>query len=234
MTDVSLLIALGRYLLIILFPFIAFYIGYLVVTKAFQDMGFTSLEAIIIVFVSFLTGSGILDGAIGLPLSNIPLFHYGEYWMVGINMGGAIIPILLSIYLIYKNKLTPWKLVVGIAIVAVITYLVTEPVPERGIISPFPFWLLPVMFSSFTSLILWYKAQRKAAPFAYTIGTLGVLIGADVFHLIELLQFDIGKATPAVIGGANIFDMVFLTGILAVILDGVFTFKEKKQVPVDR
>jgi len=80
-------------------PFFALCVVYLIITKAFRDRGFSSLQAIIIVFVSFLLGTGLIDGYVGVNFSNITLFMYHEGWMVGINAGGAVIPVLLSIYL---------------------------------------------------------------------------------------------------------------------------------------
>ena len=224
----SVLTQLSAYLLYILLPILVLYIVYLVITKAFNDMGFSSLEAIIIVFVSFLLGSGLFDDYVGISFSNIPLFIYGN-WMVGINTGGAIIPIILSIYLSVKHKIKWLYLLVGILVVAVITYAVTYPDPQKGIVANFPFWLLPVLFASVASIVLSWKEKRKAAPLAYICGTIGVLIGADFFHLIELLGYEVSSRTPAVIGGASVFDMVFITGILAVIVDGILIQQERRK-----
>lgn len=216
------------YLSYVLIPILALYIGYLIFTKAFGDMGFSSIEAIIIVFVSYLLGSGIVDRYIEFSFANIYLFTYGS-WDVGINTGGAIIPLILSVYLIIKNKLPLVKLGLGILIVAVVTFFVTRPVAEKGIVSAFPYWLLPVFFASVVSIVLLWKKLGKAAPTAYVCGTMGVLLGADVFHLITLLQMDVQTTTNAVIGGASVFDMIFLTGILAVIFDGVIMYGKKTE-----
>ena len=58
-----------------------------------------------------------------------------------------------------------------------------------------------------------------AAPvIAYTSGTLGVLIGADLLNLDRIGDM----AAPMVsIGGAGTFDGIFLTGIIAVLLAGM-------------
>lgn len=217
------------YILYIVLPILVLYIGYLIVTKAFNDMGFTSFEAIIIVFISFILGAGILDEYTGFSFANIHLITYNN-WHIGINTGGAVIPIILSIYLYIKNKLEMKKVLVGIMIVAVITYFVTFPDPQKGIVSRFPFWLLPVFFASLASIILLWHDKRKAAPFAYISGTIGVLIGADVFQLFSLLQSELPSAKNAIIGGTDIFDMVFITGILAVIVDGLLIYQEKLKV----
>ncbi len=229
MSPTSILI----YILYVLLPILALYIGYLVVTKAFNDMGFNSFEAIIIVFVSFILGVGLVDEYVGFSFSNIHLFTYNS-WLVGINTGGAIIPIIISIYLAIKNKLITnkiqlLKILLGITIVAIITYYVTAVDLQKGIVSKFPYWLLPVFFASLASIFLMWKDKRKAAPFAYICGTMGVLIGADVGHLWELVRIQIPSARNAVIGGADIFDMVFITGILAVVVDGILIYQEKRK-----
>jgi len=189
-------------------------------------MGFTSFEAIAIVLLSFILGAGILDQSIGFSFANIHLVTYNN-WQIGINTGGAVIPIILSIYLFIKNRLPYEKVLIGIAIVAVITYFVTYPDPNKGIVSRFPFWLLPVFFASLASIFLLWNNKQKAAPFAYISGTIGVLIGADVFQLLTLLQTELPTAKNAIIGGTDIFDMVFITGILAVLVDGLLIFQEK-------
>jgi uncharacterized membrane protein len=225
----SLLPQLGGYLFVIILPIFVLYLGYLIVTKAFHEMGFSSLEAIIIVFFSFILGAGYIDGYIGISFSNIPLFTYHEFWVVGINAGGAIIPLALSIYLSIKNKLKNTQILFGIALVSVVTFLVTHPDPEKGIVSTFPFWLLPIVIASLISIFFSWKEKRKAAPLAYVVGTVGVLIGADVVHLISLLNFEIHSTRNAVIGGASVFDMVFITGILAVFIDGLLMYHEKRK-----
>jgi len=190
----SFLNLLGGYVVVVLLPLLAFYIGYLIITKAFHQMGFSSWEAIVIVFVSFLLGSGIADGVAGIRFSNIRLFTYNSYWLVGINVGGALIPFILSVYL-----------------------------------SIFPLWLVPVVCASLFSVIFYWREKKKAAPLAYTIGTLGVLVGADMFHLFGLLENELHTSGNAVIGGANVFDMVFITGLLAVFLDSLFMYQHKRK-----
>jgi len=217
---------IGLYLLYILLPILALYFAYLILTKAFRYMGFSSIEAIIIVFASFILGAGLVDEYVGFNFSNIYLFSSGN-WDIGINTGGAIIPIILSIYLIIKNKIKLSKVAIGIVVVAIITYFVTYPKPESGIVSPYPFFLLPAFFASFASVFLLWKNFRKAAPLAYISGTLGVLIGADVFHLYELLSYSVDESTAAIIGGAIVFDMIYITGILAVIIDGIIMYKQR-------
>lgn len=121
------------------------------------------------------------------------------------------------------------KTVFGIAVVAIATYFVTFPKPEAGIISPFPWWLLPAFFASLVSVIVYRRTIRKAAPLAYISGTIGVLIGADVLHLYELISVQLEEKTVAAIGGTGIGDMVYFAGILAVIVDGILLFRRKRR-----
>jgi uncharacterized membrane protein len=228
MTILSDLAQISLYLIYILLPIFALYIIYLVLTRAFKDMGFSSIEAIIIVFVSFLFGL-VEISILGFNISNFYLLTHNN-WMLYINTGGAVIPIILSIYLSIKKRINWKKIGIGILIVTVITFFVTTPVPDKGIISPFPLWLLPAIFASLISVFLCWRDFRKAAPLAYISGTIGVLIGADFLHLWELLNFSSISSRNAVIGGANVFDMVFITGILAVIVDGIIMFKQKSKV----
>lgn len=226
------LMQIGIWIVYISIPILVLYIAYLVVTKAFRYMGFSEFEAIIIVIVSFILGAGLIDKYVGFSFSNIYLFSYNN-WRLGINTGGAIIPIALSIYLIIKNKIKLYKVAVGVLVVAVVTYFVTYPKPESGIVSPYPWFLLPAIFASLASVFLLWKNFKKAAPLAYVSGTIGVLIGADVFHLYALLNHNIENTTSAVIGGAIVFDMIYITGIIAVIIDGIIMYKQRQKEGID-
>jgi uncharacterized membrane protein len=217
---------IGLYLLYILIPLLVLYIAYLIITKAFKDMGFSSVEAIIIVFASFLFGFEII--IFGFNISNIYLFSH-ENWRIAINMGGAVIPILLSVYLTIKKKISLKKIAIGIAIVTIIAFFVTQPVADRGIVASFPYWLFPAFFASLASVFLSWKDFIRAAPLAYISGTIGVLIGADFFHLPELLSYSTEEVTTAVIGGADVFDMIFITGIIAVLVDGMLMYRQKSK-----
>ena len=154
---------------------------------------------------------------------NIPLLYY-KNWSIGINVGGALLPIIISIYLTLSRKVAG-RSIIGILIVAYVAYNVTT-VSNNGIVSPFPYWLLPPMAASLYSLLVGYKSKKKTASIAYISGTLGVLLGADLLHLNELISRDVPRYTMASIGGAAILDMVFLTGIIAVLIDGILYGKD--------
>src|SRR5260370_408837 len=68
-----------------------------------------------------------------------------------------------------------------------------------------------------TAMLLLSRAN--AAPLAYIAGSMGTLIGADLTNFDKVA----GLGAPvASIGGAGTFDGIFLTGILAVLLAGLY------------
>ncbi|HEY7295761.1 MAG TPA: DUF1614 domain-containing protein, partial [Dehalococcoidia bacterium] len=68
---------------------------------------------------------------------------------------------------------------------------------------------------------------RRAAAVAYIAGAMGILIGADLTNLGRMA--DLGSGVLS-IGGAGVFDGVFLTGLIAALLS--FDTSSKKAPPV--
>jgi uncharacterized membrane protein len=128
--------------------------------------------------------------------------------VIAINIGGAVIPTLLSLYLLGKNRL--WiRGIITTAIVTVIVYMLAYPVQGVGI--AVPVFVPPVA----TAIVAVLIAREHAAMLAYAGGSLGTLIGADLLNLGVVR----GLGAPvASIGGAGTFDGIFLTGIVAVLL----------------
>jgi uncharacterized membrane protein len=128
--------------------------------------------------------------------------------IVAINVGGAVIPIMLSFYLLVRYDL--WGLgAVATAIVGFVVHQMATPIPGVGISVP---TIAPPLLAALTALVL---SRRFAAPLAYVGGGLGVLIGADLTNLGALRALG---APVASIGGAGTFDGIFLTGVIAVLL----------------
>jgi uncharacterized membrane protein len=138
----------------------------------------------------------------------IPMVVNEGRTIVAVNLGGAIIPTLLSLYLLVKNRL--WaRGIAAIIIVAVVVHSMAQPV--RGLGIAMPMFVSPLVAAAVAVLL-----SRKSAPsLAYICGSLGTLIGADISNLDKIA----GLGAPvASIGGAGTFDGIFLTGILAVLL----------------
>ncbi|MCK4863856.1 MAG: DUF1614 domain-containing protein [Gammaproteobacteria bacterium] len=137
----------------------------------------------------------------------IPVFK-GKI-IIALNVGGALIPICFSIYLILIYSVNPLHFIPAIFIVAAISYLFSRPIKGLGI--GIPIFIAPVT-AALTALTI---APAQSAPLAYICGTLGVLIGADLFRLKDIKHIG---APVAAIGGAGTFDGIFFTGIIAVLL----------------
>jgi uncharacterized membrane protein len=138
----------------------------------------------------------------------IPQWSQPRQTVLAINVGGAVVPTLLSLYLL-TQALAPLCVVVAIAAVTLLTYWWARPMPGVGIVVPM---LLPPLSAALAALLL---VPQQAPLAAYVAGTMGTLIGADVLHVRQVTRL----ATPvASIGGAGTFDGVFLTGIIAVLL----------------
>ncbi len=131
--------------------------------------------------------------------------------VLAVNLGGALIPAALSVYLIVHDHLGWWALA-AVAIVGALVHAVARPVPRLGIAVP---TLLPGLFAVLTALVLHPAA---VAGLAYVGGTLGTLAGADLANIGKVRRLG---APVASIGGAGTFDGVFLAGIIAVLLAGL-------------
>jgi uncharacterized membrane protein len=134
-----------------------------------------------------------------------------EKWpgtILAVNLGGAVIPTAVSIYLIAKNRLY-FDSLLGVIVVSIIVYMLAEPVQGMGIAVPV---FIPPIVAAVVAVLL---SRTSAPPLAYISGTLGTLVGADLLNLHRLAEL----GAPVVsIGGAGTFDGVFLTGVLAVLL----------------
>jgi uncharacterized membrane protein len=133
--------------------------------------------------------------------------------VLAVNLGGAVIPVLPSCYLLFKTGL--WgKALIATALMTLITFRLAKPVRGLGIALPF---FVPPILAALASVII---SRAHAPVVAYVCGTLGTLIGADLLNLNK-----IGKlgAPVASIGGAGTFDGIFLTGIFAVVLAAFLT-----------
>lgn len=128
--------------------------------------------------------------------------------VVAVNVGGALIPVAVSLYLLVRWGLY-LRMLAATAIVAGIVHSLATIVPGVGIVVPM---LVPPLLAAGAALLLSF---RRAPPVAYVAGSMGTLLGADIANLDRLAEL----GAPLVsIGGAGTFDGVFLTGIIAGLL----------------
>jgi uncharacterized membrane protein len=190
-----------------------------VLTIAFDKLGVSRESAF-----GLLLGS-LLGSAVNLPLFVVRGERAPTRWqrfdllgrwpasggrtLIAVNVGGCVVPVGFSLHLMLHTPLALEQVAVATAMVAIISYMTSRPIAEVGIGMP------PLVAPFSAALIASAIAPDHSAPLAYICGTLGVLIGADLFRLKDIAK--LGGATAA-IGGAGTFDGIFMTGIVAVLL----------------
>lgn len=196
-------------LLVIGLVLLLFYLYITSIEKVLERIGLTKGEAGTVLTLTLLLG-----------WVSIPFFPYADWW-IGISVGGGIIPLIICYSLLRSKRVGVAEGVIGIIIVAYVTYFITRAEPGVGIVADLQFAFAPAVAAGLYSLSAFWIDIRKAAPLAYFSGVIGTLVGADVFHLSEILATTppAGEFSMLSIGGGNIFDMVYMTGIAAVIVD---------------
>jgi uncharacterized membrane protein len=192
-------------------------------TIAFDKLGLTTGSAFVLLFAS------LFGSAVNIPLFTVTAerppsseapapfrrllrYHPLEFsgrTIVAVNVGGCLIPLAFSIYLMMRQSLPLTQVLVATAAIAVLSRLISRPIPGIGVGMPV---LVPPLAAAMVALLL---NSAQSAPLAYISGTLGVIIGADLLRLQDIRRL----GTPfASIGGAGTFDGIFITGIVAVLL----------------
>jgi uncharacterized membrane protein len=141
----------------------------------------------------------------------IPVLREARGTIIAVNVGGAVIPVVLSLYLLVRHRLYVLA-AIATTCVAIVTHWLAHPVPGFGIALPI---FVP---ASVTAIIALALTRRRAAPLAYISGSCGVLIGADLMNLGAVPALG---APIASIGGAGTFDGIYLTGLLALLYAGL-------------
>ena len=193
-----------------------------IVRYAYMRLGISSGWAL------FLLAASLLGSSINIPIAELPgseivapgeVSYFGMRYIVpelvnepgvvlAINVGGALIPTLLSLYVMARRNLWGRGLIVT-AVITVVCHMLAQPV--RGVGIALPTFVPPIAAALVAAIVSW----EELAPLAYIGGSLGVLIGADVLNLGLLPQLG---APVASIGGAGTFDGIFVTGLLALLL----------------
>ena len=211
--------------LLIFFFILSFLLGVIqfgIVTLTLGKLGLTTGQAFLLLFGS------LMGSAINIPLFTIraepvehperPAFNgllrlprrqFTGRTLVAINVGGAVIPVIFSLYLLVHSGLNIFEALMGVALVTIICYRLSRPIAGLGI-------GMPIFIAPLAAAVIALIINTEHSPsLAYISGTLGVLIGADLMRLKDVRKL----GTPlAAIGGAGTFDGIFITGIIAVLL----------------
>jgi uncharacterized membrane protein len=224
------------------------------VQNAFQSLGLSSQGALFFLIAS------LVGGMMNIPLNRrsiviedprnqqinpwmsrlMPYLHYYppmvKEQVIAVNVGGALIPVIFSIYLLSLPTTHVIAAIAALIIVALIAKLLARPVPGVGI--TMPAFIIPIIAAVLALILL--RGTTGAAPVAYISGALGTLIGADLLNLPQVLRGGLLAAGPRYmwpflpprtdpdkqagrpqmlsIGGAGVFDGIFLTAVVAAFL----------------
>lgn len=149
-----------------------------------------------------------------LRVGHLVFYRPPEYerQVIAVNAGGALIPLGVSGWLLVQQPAV-WQTVLAVVIVAAVTHRSAKVVPGRGILLPA---LLAPAVAALSALVLaWGGPGGEATAIAYTAGSVGTLIGADLLNLHRADEMGPGVMS---IGGAGVFDGVFLSGVVAALL----------------
>ncbi len=217
---------------IFLFVFLIALIEIRVLSYAYERMGISKRYVLLVLLASLLgtyfnlaiyqfPPEKVVSGAnidfFGMRYV-IPMVKEWRGPVLAVNVGGAVIPALLSLYLLVKNKFYVMALA-GVGLVTIVVHLLAYPVRGLGIAEPL---FVPPLVATAAGLIF---ARKSAPALAYISGSMGTLIGADLMNLDKVR----GLGAPIVsIGGAGTFDGIFLTGIASVLLAALLTRKNDR------
>lgn len=201
--------------IILLLPLLLFILFFQVAAFSFTKLGLSPQGAVLLFSLS------LMGGFINIPVSRRQfrveknrLFSFLFYYpprvheqVVAVNVGGAVIPVLFSLYLLSSTPF--WPVLAAVAVVTVVAKSLSRPVPGVGISLPA---FIPPLAAAAVSMLI---AGENAAPVAYIAGVWGTLIGADLLNLHRLREVG---AYVLSIGGAGVFDGIFLVGVVAALL----------------
>ncbi|MEP9396669.1 DUF1614 domain-containing protein [Mesorhizobium sp. KR2-14] len=221
-------LAPALFVILVVVGFLVLVLG--LIRRAYRQLGLSPAQAMLL-----LIGS-LIGSCINIPLTVISTdsvmadqmveFFGMRYpippptdWggtVLAINVGGAIIPVVMSVFLLIR-----WRLwfagLLATAVVSAICYWFSSAVPGMGIAVPV---FIPAIAATVLALLL---SRQSAAPLAYIAGSLGTLIGGDLLNYGQLAELG---APILSIGGAGTFDAVFLTGVIAVLITGISPRRE--------
>jgi uncharacterized membrane protein len=149
----------------------------------------------------------IVGSFIDIPISSTP--------DITVNLGGALTPVVLAIYILSKadDKIEVFRTLIAVAITGGVIYGLTQIYQfEEGHTFIDSNYLFPIV-AGITAYVIGHS--RRAS---FIAGTLGFVI----YDLIHLFRITLGGVPgKAAIGGAGIFDSIVISGILAVLLSEV-------------
>ena len=188
--------SIGMILLIV----IALLILFGVLQRVFDRMALTDRQALVLVALIFIGGW-------------LPDLTFG---MVTVNIGGALIPLGVCLYLFFtagtgKERL---RCLIASLLTAAAVYAVSVYFPADPTAMPFDPMIL---YGAAGGVIAWLLGRSRRG--AFVAGVLGVLL-CDV--LVAVMNWRRGISQSLVLGGAGALDAIVLSGVTAVLLCELF------------
>ncbi|MDP3982381.1 MAG: DUF1614 domain-containing protein [bacterium] len=188
-----------------------------VVALSFGHLGISPTSAILVLLAMFV------GSFLNIPLGRARVVIVEEPGFLGLfrkrarrlqgislNVGGGLIPLMLVGILLPGLPLGSTAFATGI--VALSAFLFSKHIPLRGIVLPMG---LTALVTVVAALLI---ASNHAPAVAFVAGVTGVLIGADLMRLPDVMRREQGMLS---IGGAGVFDGIFLIGIISALLAGL-------------
>ncbi len=171
--------------------------------RLFQEVGFTPAETFSILILPLLVGYFLQ------PIHVAKVYNLDIY----VDVAGFLIPFSLSIRFLTSKRAPAVKTLVGIAIVSYVVYSSSSPGHFGVLVSNV---LIIAIVTSLYSLYV-SKTTREMGPIAYTAGSMGVIIGADLANLPAFRDY--AASLRFTMGGGGVFDAIFVVALLSVVLD---------------
>ena len=133
--------------------------------------------------------------------------------LIELNVTGAIVPIIVSIYLLFSIRAGWARYLAVTSVVATMAFLMTE-MSLQGIFISIWAWIFIVVVCVSLSLLLSPGDVRGAMGIAYVSSSMGMLLGGDVLKFLIAGDFQ----GPFIIGAWGLMDFVFLSGVISIAL----------------
>lgn len=163
---------------------------------------------------AYLVIAAIIAGSfINIPLPFLP-------FKTSVNVGGALVPIGLAIYLLYRagSRMEWTRALLGAGATGAIVYVIGSLINAGPTMEPagrYAFIDAIYLYPLVGGLVAYIIGRSRRAAF---IGaTLGVLL-VDIIHYVWLIIQGAPANYAVAIGGAGAFDTIVLAGIVAILL----------------
>lgn len=188
-------------------PFIAFFFLVLmalfllaslgIIGLAFRKLGFPPEYSVLLLFLS------LLGSYVNIPVrriesrtrvvSGVAIDFYGfryiippikvrQSTIIAVNLGGAVIPVIVSVLLIPRAN--PADVLIGVSAMSILIYLIARPVRGLGIAVPA---LLPPLMSAALAIMLNLKKIPELGTPVASIGGAGTFDGIFLTGIISVL-----------------------------------------------